>query len=224
MPSLKCSALIFDLDGVLLDSNDLYEQHWKIWAEQNSISFSHIQAVHHGRPVRSTIEEVAPHLDAVDHARQYIRSLNYSPFLDRVAIFPGVHDLLNSLPLHSWAIATSAPRDFARKLINFLGLPLPQVLITGDDVSMGKPHPMPYLLAAKGLDVCADRCVVVEDAPVGIDSAKAAGAYVIGVLTTNDPSALYRAHTIAESIEYVRAIDHGECLQISWEEARVFIN
>jgi len=221
MPSLLCSALIFDLDGVLIDSNDLYERHWEMWAERTGVSFAHIAAVHHGRPVRSTIQLVAPHLDANTQAQAYVESLESTPFLNDVRVFPGVIDLLDSLPPHTWAIATSAPSDFARKLVRHLELPRPPVFITGDDVTLGKPHPMPYLRAAKALDVCADRCVVIEDAPTGIASARAAGAYVIGVLTTNGADSLTGAHAITDSIASLRVRHKTVGLQISWEEALV---
>ena len=221
MPSLSCSALIFDLDGVLIDSNALYEQHWEVWAKRNGVSFSDIVAVHHGRPVSSTIRQVAPHLDAHEQALAYRAGLDETQSFDGVRIFGGVLDLLDCIPPDAWAIATSAPAGFARRLIDQLGLPLPRVFITGDDVTLGKPHPMPYLRAAQGLGVCADHCVVVEDAPAGVSAARAAGSYVIGVLTTNTSQALAQAHAIIDSIADVAVQHQAYGLQVSWKKALV---
>ncbi len=218
VPSLRCSALIFDLDGVLLDSNAIYEHHWKAWASRNSVPFESIIAVHHGRPVSATIREVAPHLDAHVQARAYKASLEAARSLEGARIFPGVLEMLDALPPGAWAIATSAPADFAHKLADHLGLPLPRVFVTGDDVLRGKPHPMPYLRAAEALGVPAAQCMVVEDAPAGVTSARAAGAFVIGVLTTNTAEALAEAHAITRSTAdiSVRCDAHG--LQVSWLE------
>ena len=221
MPSLVCSALIFDLDGVLLDSNALYERHWKRWAVRNGVPFEYIEAVHHGRPVSSTISMVAPHLDAHSEAQLYKAGLQATQSFEEVRVFPGSLALLRCIPTERWAIATSAPGDFARQLIGSAGLPLPRVLITGDDVSMGKPHPMPYLIAAQALGVGADRCVVVEDAPAGVTAARAAGAYVLGVQTTNAPEALAQAHAITGSISDLSVQSRPHGLQVSWQEILV---
>ena len=221
MPSLPCSALIFDLDGVLIDSNPLYERHWKRWAERNGVPCDEVLAVHHGRPVSSTIRQVAPHLDANAQALAYKAGLEKTRFFDDVRMFPGAHELLQELPTEVWAIATSAPGAFARRLMRKVGLPEPRVLITGDDVSIGKPHPMPFLQAAKALGVCADKCIVIEDAPAGITAAVAAGAYTLGVLTTNTAESLVGAHAITGSIADILVQCEPFGLQVSWTEALV---
>ncbi len=219
MHAQPCRALIFDLDGVLIDSNALYEQHWEIWAERNGVSFSDIAAVHHGRPISATIRAVAPHLNVPAQARAYKAGLEHTKSLDRVQIFPGVLALLDALPPASWAIATSAPRRFAMRLMRHLALPTPRVFITGDDVSVGKPHPLPYLSAAASLGISPSECVVVEDAPAGVASARAAGAFVLGVLTTNTAAALAQAHATVNAIRDITVRRSEHALLVSWVAA-----
>ncbi len=219
MPTLRCRAVIFDLDGVLIDSNALYEAHWVRWATDNKIDPRAVLSVHHGRPVASTIRAAAPHLDANAQAATYKARLDTSTDLGIVTAFPGALALLRSLPVNAWAIATSAPGTFARKLMRQLGLPWPTVLITGDDVARGKPDPMPYLHAARALGVRPDQCLVVEDAPAGVASARAAGSHVLGVLTTNRAEALQGAHALTKAIGHICVRAQPPSLYVRWEEA-----
>ena len=216
MPSRTCQALIFDLDGVLIDSNGLYERQWSLWARRHDIPFAHIQSVHHGRPPESTIKIVAPHLDAIQGAQAFRDGLQALRTYKGVDLFPGVTTLLQQLPPDAWAIATSAPKTFAFRLIDYVCLPRPRVVVTCDDVTLGKPHPMPYLQAAQGLGVDADRTVVIEDAPAGVAAARAAGAYVIGVLTTNTSEALQEAHSITESVSNLSVQQRQGRLTVHW--------
>jgi sugar-phosphatase len=96
----------------------------------------------------------------------------------------GAADLLASLPLHRWAVATSAGRDLAIRRIVGVGLPAPGVLVGADMVARGKPDPEGYRRAAAALGVTPDQCVVFEDTPAGVQAGRAAGAVVIGLLTT----------------------------------------
>lgn len=198
--TLTCDALLFDLDGVLIDSNDVYETHWEIWAKERRVSFEHILDVHHGRPVTETIRLVAPHLDPVVEAEAYRDGLAASNHLERVRLFPGVAALLEYLPPDRWAIVTSAPRTSALQMLRHVALPMPKMFISGDDIDRGKPAPDPYLRAAWGLNHQIDRCVVIEDAPAGIQSGQSAGARVIAVQTTNPSGSLKEADLIVNTI------------------------
>jgi len=213
--NLTCDAILFDLDGVLLDSNHIYEAHWKIWAEQRGVSFAHILEVHHGRPVTETIQIVAPHLNPVLEAEAYRDELLRSNRLKQVRSFPGVSLLLQKLPIRRWAIATSAPRLSAIEMLNHAGLPLPKVFVSGDDIGLGKPAPYPYLRAAWGLNYQIDHCVVIEDAPAGIQSGRSAGAHVIAVQTTNSPDTLAKANTLINKITDLHIEDLGSHLRVS---------
>lgn len=198
--SVTCRAVLFDLDGVLIDSNDLYEAHWRSWAEDRGVSFDHIRRVHHGRPIPQTIRAVAPHLDPVREAQVYIDTLIARGQWHKVRPYRRVSELLSLLPDHTWAIVTSAPRAVAMKHLLGLNLPVPSVLISGDDAHRGKPAPDPWLHAARRLQVPIGRCVVIEDAPAGITSARRAGARVLALITTNEAVRLQEADYIATEL------------------------
>lgn len=198
--TLTCDALLFDLDGVLIDSNHVYEAHWAIWAKERRVSLDHILEIHHGRPVTETIRLVAPHLNPIIEAEAYREGLAANGHLEHVRLFPGVASLLRQLPADRWAIATSAPRTSALRMLRHVGLPMPKVFVSGDDIGQGKPAPYPYLRAAWGLNQPIKHCIVIEDAPAGIQSGKSAGAQVIAVQTTNLPEDLKDADLIVNSI------------------------
>jgi sugar-phosphatase len=127
--------------------------------------------------------------------------------------------LLAGLPRGRWAIATSGTRRTATIRLAHVGVVPPNVLVTADDVVTGKPSPEPYLLAAKRLGVEPTRCVVVEDAPAGIASARAAGARVVGVTSTNSADALAGADIIVDRLADLRAVAASGALVISWDAA-----
>jgi mannitol-1-/sugar-/sorbitol-6-phosphatase len=197
--SLACDAILFDLDGVLADSNTVVERHLRIWAEGHGVPFERVLEVHHGRPTVETIAIVAPHLDAVEEA------LRIEQFgADDVAgiePFPGAHRLLTTIPGERWAIATSGTARIARNRIAHLGLPAPKVFVSADDVARGKPAPEPYLRAAEGLGYEPARCVVIEDAPAGIEAGKAAGATVIAIASTLPASSLAGADVVLARLD-----------------------
>ncbi|MCY4233762.1 MAG: HAD-IA family hydrolase [Bacteroidetes bacterium] len=214
MLSITCDAILFDLDGVLLDSNHIYEAHWELWANQRGISYSHILEVHHGRPVTETIQIVAPHLNPVEEAETYRDELLSSNHLKQVCPFDGVSSILYKLPIDRWAIATSAPRSSAIEMLKHSKLPMPKVFVSGDDIAIGKPAPYPYLRAAWGLNHQIDRCVVIEDAPAGIQSGRSAGAHVIAVQTTNSAHSLNEADTLINQITDLHIEDHESHLRL----------
>lgn len=195
-PSIRAKAILFDFDGVLIDSEPVYEQHWRRWAEGHGVSLSHILSVHHGIPPVQTIAIVAPHLDPAYEAEQF-KSLCVGG-LDGLIAHEGVADLLPTLPRHLWAIATSSFRKMVLSQLAYLELPKPDVLVTFDDVVRGKPAPEPYQKAAAQLGFSPEDCVVIEDSLAGIKAGKAAGAQVIAVATTNDKAALIEADVVVE--------------------------
>ncbi|MDZ4699036.1 MAG: HAD-IA family hydrolase [Rhodothermales bacterium] len=191
MTELHCQGLIFDLDGVLIDSDVVSNRHWKRWADLNQVSFEHIAAIHHGLPPVRTVAAVAPHLDAAAESKVFEEWA--ADDMDDLKTYEGAYALLAGLPAGRWGIATSSFRTLTLSRLNFLGLPIPDALVTVDDVKNGKPAPDPYLLAAEKLGLAPEHCIVIEDAPAGIRAAKTAGARVIAVTTTNQVSALGEA-------------------------------
>ena len=218
MPTYVCDAVLFDLDGVLIDSDLIYERHWQRWADAQNVSFEHIVAVHHGRPAVETIRLVAPHLDAERESKQFNATLAADRNLEGLRAYDGAEALLHSLPADRWAIATSAPRPVALSRLRHLDLPMPAVLVTADDVVNGKPAPDPYLQAAAGLGWSPAQCVVIEDAPAGIVAARAAGAQVIAVSSTNPPKALQAAAAIISRLTDLEMSTEDASLHIHWPD------
>jgi len=179
---LDCDALLFDMDGTLVDSTEVVERHWAAWAASNAIDLAEVLRVSHGRPTIETLRLVAPHLATVEEAAR----LDAEEEGDSDGLRPvvGAHELLASLPSNRWAVVTSAGRSLATRRLQAAALRLPDVLVTPDDVHVGKPNPVGYIEAARRLGVAISRSIVIEDAPVGIQAGRASGAIVIGVTTT----------------------------------------
>jgi mannitol-1-/sugar-/sorbitol-6-phosphatase len=182
MIQLRCSALLFDMDGVLIDSTPAVARVWRQWALEHGFNPEEVIARAHGRPSITTVREYLPHADHESKNRQV--ELREIEDLEGVIPLPGSLDLLASLPADRWTIVTSATRPLAEARLRAAGLPLPPRLITANDITHGKPHPEPYRNAAALLGFPPADCVVVEDVPAGIQSGKTAGARVIAFTTT----------------------------------------
>lgn len=182
MTTLRCSALLFDLDGVLIDSTPAVARVWRRWAVARGLDPEAVVKMAHGRPSRTTIRELLPDADIEAEDREVER--REMEDLDGVVLLPGARQLLDSLPVDRWTIATSCTRPLAEVRLRAAGLPVPKTMITSSDVKIGKPDPEPYLKAAAMLKFAAKNCVVVEDASAGVLAGKAAGARVIAFRTT----------------------------------------
>ena len=183
MKRFDCSALVFDLDGVLVDSTALVERQWRRWATSRGLLPEPFLRVCHGRRALETIQLAAPHLDAAAEVAALIPGDDAEA--GPVHALPGAVRLLTALPPDSWAVATSGTRLGATARLEQAGLPRPGVLICGEDVERGKPSPEAYLLAATELGVAPEQCLVLEDAPAGIQAARAAGMPVVGITTSH---------------------------------------
>jgi mannitol-1-/sugar-/sorbitol-6-phosphatase len=191
MTQFHAAALLFDLDGVLIDSTPAVARVWTRWALERGFDPADTVARAHGRPSLSTIRELLPHADHAAEDRIVERWEIEDQ--DGVVPLPGVLDLLASLPPARWTIVTSCTRALAQVRIRHAGLPVPPKFITSTDIVHGKPDPEPYLKAAALLGFPASQCAVFEDAPAGIRSGKAAGAKVIAFRTTAADPLLHQA-------------------------------
>ena len=220
MPELRVDAMIFDMDGVVIDSGDVYAKHWRAWGAQHGYDYDRdIAHVHPGRPPAETIRVVAPELDAEAESIAFNDALETDDGEDAIAAMPGAAELLAKLPEGRWTIATSAFRGVAREWQAHVGLPEPPALVTVDDVERGKPAPDPYLRAAELLGVDPARCLVVEDAPAGVQAAKSAGAMVLALRTTHGRGDLGSADHHTQGLHTVRATADGDEIVVSWEAA-----
>ena len=191
MAEVTCSAMLFDLDGVLIDSTPAVARVWTKWAIKHGFEPAEVVRAAHGRPSITTIREYLPDADHSAENDEVERCEIED--LEGVVALPGAMELLASLPKNRWTIVTSCTRPLAEVRLRAAGLPRPAVFVTSSDVKHGKPAPDAYLKGAKVLGFRAGDCTVVEDAPAGIRAGKSAGARVIGLSTIADASELREA-------------------------------
>ncbi len=191
MTSLRCRGVLFDMDGVLVDSTPAVARVWAEWAREHGFEPDEVVRKAHGRPSITTIRELLPRSDHAAEDREVER--REIADVEGVIPLPGALELLLALPLHRWAIVTSCTRQLAGVRIAAAGLPEPKHLVTATDVRHGKPDPEPYLKGAQILGAPASQCIVIEDAPAGIRAGKAAGAHVVALRTTASDAELREA-------------------------------
>jgi sugar-phosphatase len=207
--------MLFDMDGVLINSTPAVARVWRRWAIEHGFNPEEVVARAHGRPSLTTVREYLPNADHEAENREVER--REIEDLAGVVPLPGAADLLAGLPLERWVIVTSSTRPLAEVRLRAAGLPQPRNLITASDVTHGKPHPEPYQKAATLLGFPASECVVCEDVPAGIRSGKDAGARVIAFRTTTREPALRAAGAdwILNNCADIRVLDHGDDLRLS---------
>jgi sugar-phosphatase len=199
MLQIRSRAILFDMDGTLVDSTALVESMWGAWGERHGIALGDILAISHGRLTRDTIGEVAPHLDAeAETVALETEALTRS---DGIVALRGARELLDTLEAKEWAVVTAAPRPLAEARLRFAGLPVPACLIGSESVRAGKPDPEGYLKAAAQLGVAPADCTVIEDTPAGIRAARAAGMPVLAIGTTFPQSELLGAQWVRDFTE-----------------------
>jgi sugar-phosphatase len=211
---IHCAALLFDMDGVLINSTPAVARVWRGWAVEHGFDPEEVVARAHGRPSLTTVREYLPNADHEAENREVER--REIADLGGVVPLPGALDLLASLPDNRWTIVTSCTRPLAEVRIRVAGLPLPKQMITSNDIVYGKPHPDPYLKGASVLGFPAEECVVVEDVPAGVRAGKTAGARVIGFKTTVQESVLRQAGAdwILNNCADIRLLDRSDSLTL----------
>ncbi|MEU8892591.1 HAD-IA family hydrolase [Streptomyces sp. NPDC048442] len=198
---MPITAVLFDVDGVLLDSTAAHRRVWDAWSAMRGLDAEEVWELTFGRRPEDTVREVAPQLD---------------PDVERVALdrllareegsFPpvaGAAELLAGLPDGAWAIVTSGDMVSVRRRFGAAGLPLPRVQVYGADVERAKPAPDCFALAASRLGVPPSACLVVEDAPAGVRAGRDAGCTVVGLTTTHAAGALGEADRCVASLREV---------------------
>ena len=215
MTQIHCAALLFDLDGVLVDSTPAVARVWGRWATEHGFNPQEVVARAHGRPSLTTVRDFLPHADHEMENREVER--REIEDLAGVVPLPGALQLLASLPENRWTIVTSCTRRLAEVRLRAAGLLVPKKMITSNDITHGKPHPEPYLKGASVLGFPASECVVVEDAPAGVRAGKAAGSKILAVRTTAGDSILQDAGAdwIVNNCADIRLLDHVNGLALS---------
>ena len=194
------AAVLFDMDGTLLDSTACVEGIWCRWAARRSIDVDYLMQHIHGLRTVETIARVAPHLDVEAEVAEL--EAEEICMLRGITRIPGAAELLAALDARGqrWGVVTSAPRRLALAKIAEVDLPEPRFLICAEDVADGKPHPAPYLAAATQIGCAPGRLVAIEDAPAGVASAKSAGMTVIALRTTHEDESLTEADLIVDDL------------------------
>lgn len=191
MELMRCRGVLFDMDGVLVDSTAAVARVWSVWARKHSLDADAVVKIAHGRPSISTIRELLPDSDHEAEDRE-VERLEIED-VEGIVAMPGVAELLRAIPPNKYAIVTSATRALAEVRLRAASLPVPANLVTARDVQRGKPNPDPYLMGARILGVSPVECAVIEDAPSGIRSGKEAGAHVVALRTTSSDLELQEA-------------------------------
>jgi HAD superfamily hydrolase (TIGR01509 family) len=186
------AAILSDLDGVLVDSSGSTSRSWRRFAAAHDLDPEAVLAATHGRRSADSIRTIAPELDAAAEAAEVER--RQIEDCDDVEALPGARQLMETIPARRFAIVTSCPRPLALARLRAAGLPVPDVMVTAEQVEAGKPDPAGYLRAAADLAVPPAYCVVLEDAPAGVAAGVAAGMTVVAVTTTHAAPELSAAH------------------------------
>jgi sugar-phosphatase len=211
--SLRCRAILFDLDGVLVDSAERVEKTWREWATRHRLDPEHVIAMAHGRRTIETMRLVAPELSTDAEIAALESSEATNP--EGVYEIAGARELLRLLPASRWAVVTSGIRAVAEFRLRHTGLPLPTVMICADEITRGKPDPEGYLTAAARLGYSSADCIVIEDAPAGLEAAQAAGMRAIAIATTYPPDGLKAADAVVARLADLSVNFAGDEIQIS---------
>ena len=192
---IDVSAVLFDCDGVLVDSAASVERAWRRWATEHGLDEDAVIAIAHGRRTEDTLLD----LGFSDDLAAEVERLEGAEVADAasVAAFPEAAALLPLLPRDAWAVVTSGTHALVTSRLAAAGLPVPSVLVTANDVAAGKPDPEGYLEAARRLGRPATDCLVIEDAPAGVEAALAAGMRVVALPTTHPADELAAATLVA---------------------------
>ena len=221
MTTVSTQALLFDMDGVLINSIPAVERVWSRWAAERGLNVHEVLRHAHGRPSIATLRDLLP--DADHEAENRIIEQAEIDDVDGIVPLPGVKELLAALPHDRWAIVTSCTRPLAEVRIRAAGLPAPELIITANDITNGKPDGEPYQKGAAGLGFLPEQCIVVEDALAGIASGKNAGARVIAFTTTASIDDLVAAKPewLLKDCSAIRLESSKPDLQLVLDEAMV---
>ena len=203
-------AFLFDMDGTLLNSIAAAERVWSIWAKNHGLEVAAFLATIHGaRAIDTITRQALPGVDPEVEA-QWITQAEINDVEGVVAI-PGAVTFLNSLPDAQWALVTSAPRELALRRLQAAGIAPPAIMVTAEDVAIGKPNPDCYVLGAQRLGVPVQDCLVFEDATVGIRAGEAAGADVM-VVTSTHHAPMLTEHSSIDGYEQLSVLRDADGL------------
>ncbi len=199
------AAVLFDNDGTLIDSTQAVRRSWVAWAIEHDVDPFGLQGFH-GLPAAAIVATILPDGDQTAALARIVEIEESDT--EGVVALPGAADALEALGGRG-AIATSATRNLAVARLEAAGVGIPDVLVTADDVTRGKPDPEPYVLAAQRVGADPAQCLVVEDAPSGLTAGRAAGCATLGVVSTHQAHDLDADLVVADlsHVEFVVGTD-----------------
>jgi sugar-phosphatase len=203
-----CKGILFDMDGILISSIGSVERSWTKWATMRGVDPEHAIRIAHGCRSIETVAKLRPDLHA-QAENDLIEQLEMDD-TEGVTALPGVIDLLSSLPPDRWTVVTSATEPLARVRLAAGGIPVPERIVTADNVAHGKPHPEPYLAGAALLGFEPSECIVFEDAASGANAGRAAGCTVIATTFSHSIESLSAAHYLIPDFTGVAAQIHED--------------
>ncbi len=209
---VRAKGILFDMDGVLINSIGAAVRCWKRWAKMYGVPNAEEFEIPHGVRSIDLVKMLRPDIDPQEGLRA-IEDMEVEDVAD-LQVLPGVKALLESLPPERWAIVTSATRRLLLARLKAAGLPVPERIISAEMVERGKPDPEPYRRGAELLGFRPEKCVVVEDAPSGVGAGKAAGCRVLGVLGTHSAAELHEADWVVGLLEGLVVKVNGAGLEL----------
>jgi mannitol-1-/sugar-/sorbitol-6-phosphatase len=213
--TLTCRAILFDMDGTLVDSTRVVERAWACWARRHNIPLEDVLLFSHGRPSIATVNHFLP---GRDHTAELNELQHYEETeFEGVVAVPGAIQVVNALQKHPWAMVTSAWRKLAVARVTAAELPLPTVIVPSDEIQNPKPNPEGFLRAAELLKVSPRECLVFEDTRPGIDAGLNAGMQVVGLLTTL-PANQLRHSPLIQDFRDVEIRSEGDYLKVGIKE------
>ena len=213
---VEVQGILFDMDGVLVSSIGGVERCWRRWAAHYGVPHADLYEVPHGVRAIDIMRALVPGIDTGEGLR-LIEDMELEDVAD-LKVLPGASELLRSLPEGRWAIVSSATRRLLVGRLQVAGLPVPELIISGDMVEKGKPDAEPYRRGAALIHARPEECLVVEDAPSGVQAGVAAGCTVLGVEGTHSSAELLAAGAqwVVRSLATVHTMRDGEALKVSF--------